>query len=85
MLGAMDSVGVNAWQAFAPRPCHAMIAIDEVVSARGNLRKDHRAREVRCGDRQLVQPWAGAAVVDFGWEDRLGMELSKSADVAQEP
>ena len=54
MLWAVDAVGENARQTFAPRPCYAMIAVDEVISARGDLRKDHRAREVRCGDRQLV-------------------------------
>jgi len=62
-----------------------MMAVNEVVTARGNLREDYRPRQVRCDHSQLIQHLALAGIGDVVQRDRLGAESSGCANVGQEP
>jgi hypothetical protein len=62
-----------------------MMAVDEVVTAWGNLREDHRMRQVGCDHGQLIQNVTLAGKGYVVQQDELGAESSGCANVGQEP
>src|SRR6516162_10846026 len=84
MLEAADSVRENARHALEPCLRYSVMAVDEVVTARGDLRVDDRTRQVRCDHSQLIQPCAFAGGRNVVKRDEFGTKSSRSADVGRE-
>ena len=85
MLGAADSVRRDARDALTMCLRYSVMAIDEVVTTRGNLSEDHWTRQVRCRDSRLIQPLAPARMRNIVQCHELGTKSPRSADVGQEP